>query len=143
VSAVFTIAAAVRELSGGRCSRSSAPTAFLALLAREPFRHATVDVRAGGVNVDTRTFAGPSLGLVMFATLFGLCWLSGSRSLLEPERDCSCSSCARPTDDASPRGLAAAGVCIVYVLAVYGSAWIIDLTGLTPPSKVAAQSAES
>ena len=99
------------------------------------------------VNVDTRTFAGAFLlGLAMFATLFlgvvlavfltlGVVSGDAERGLLQP-------LVVRPVGRTTlllSRFLGAAVVCIVYVLAVYGSALaIIDLTGhWTPASKVA------
>jgi ABC-2 type transport system permease protein len=97
--------------------------------------------------VDTRTFAGAFLlGLAMFATLFlgvvlavfltlGVVSGDAERGLLQP-------LVVRPVGRTTlllSRFLGAAVVCIVYVLAVYGSALaIIDLTGhWTPASKVA------
>ena len=99
------------------------------------------------VNVDTRTFAGAFLlGLAMFATLFlgvvlavflslGVVSGDAERGLLQP-------LVVRPVGRTTlllARFLGAAAVCVVYVLAVYGSALaIIDLTGSwTPPAMVA------
>ena len=96
------------------------------------------------VHVDTRTFAGAFLlGLAMFATLFlgvvlavfltlGVVSGDAERGLLQP-------LVVRPVGRTTlllSRFLGAAAVCIVYVLAVYGSALaIIDATGhWTPPS---------
>ena len=97
-----------------------------------------------GVQVDTRTFAGAFLlGLAMFATLFlgvvlavfltlGVVSGDAERGLLQP-------LVVRPVGRATlllSRFLGAAAVCIVYVLAVYGTALaIIDVSGSwTPPS---------
>ncbi len=96
---------------------------------------------------DTRTFAGAFLlGLAMFATLFlgvvlavfltlGVVSGDAERGLLQP-------LVVRPVGRATlllSRFLGAALVCVVYVLAVYGTAvTIIDLTGhWTPASTVA------
>ena len=97
-----------------------------------------------GVQVDTRTFAGAFLlGLAMFATLFlgvvlavfltlGVVSGDAERGLLQP-------LVVRPVGRATlllSRFLGAAAVCIVYVLAVYGTALaIIDVSGSwAPPS---------
>jgi len=99
------------------------------------------------VNVDTRTFAGAFLlGLAMFATLFlgvvlavfltlGVVSGDAERGLLQP-------LVVRPVGRTTlllSRFLGASAVCVVYVLAVYGSALaIIDRTGhWLPPSSVA------
>jgi Cu-processing system permease protein len=98
------------------------------------------------VNVDTRTFAGAFLlGLAMFATLFlgvvlavfltlGVVSGDTERGLLQP-------LVVRPVGRETlllSRFLGAAGVCVVYVLAVYGIAVaIIDVSGSwSPPSPV-------
>jgi ABC-type transport system involved in multi-copper enzyme maturation permease subunit len=99
------------------------------------------------VHVDTRTFAGAFLlGLAMFATLFlgvvlavfltlGVVSGDAERGLLQP-------LVVRPiarTTLLLSRFLGAAVVCVIYVLAVYGTALaIIDVTGhWTPPSVLA------
>jgi ABC-type transport system involved in multi-copper enzyme maturation permease subunit len=99
------------------------------------------------VHVDTRTFAGAFLlGLAMFATLFlgvvlavfltlGVVSGDAERGLLQP-------LVVRPVGRETlllSRFLGAAVVCVVYVLAVYGTAVAItDATGhWTPPSIVA------
>ena len=99
------------------------------------------------VQVDTRTFAGAFLlGLAMFATLFlgvvlavfltlGVISGDAERGLLQP-------LVVRPVGRSTlllSRFLGAAVVCIVYVLAVYGSAVaIIDIEGSwSPPSVLA------
>jgi ABC-type transport system involved in multi-copper enzyme maturation permease subunit len=100
-----------------------------------------------GIAVDKRTFAGAFLlGLAMFATLFlgvvlavfltlGVVSGDAERGLLQP-------LVVRPVGRETlllSRFLGAAGVCIVYVLAVYGIALaIIDVSGSwTPPSPAA------
>jgi ABC-2 type transport system permease protein len=109
-------------------------------------RLATITPPAG-IEVDKRTFAGAFLlGLAMFATLFlgvvlavfltlGVVSGDAERGLLQP-------LVVRPVGRETlllSRFLGAAGVCIVYVLAVYGIALaIIDVSGKwTPPSPAA------
>ena len=99
------------------------------------------------VNVDTRTFAGAFMfGLALFATLclgvvlavfltIGVVSGDAERGLLQP-------LVVRPVGRSTlllSRFLGAAGVCVAYVLAVYGIALaIIDATGnWTPPSTLA------
>jgi ABC-type transport system involved in multi-copper enzyme maturation permease subunit len=121
--------------------------AFLALFAlavRFLFRHIESISPPGGIHVDKRTFAGAFLlGLAMFATLFlgvvlaifltlGVVSGDAERGLLQP-------LVVRPIGRATlllSRFLGAAGVCMVYVLAVYGICLaIIDGFGSwLPPS---------
>jgi Cu-processing system permease protein len=98
------------------------------------------------VHVDTRTFAGAFLlGLAMFATLFlgvvlavfltlGVVTGDAERGLLQP-------LVVRPIGRSTlllSRFLGAAGVCVVYVLAVYFAALVITgLTGHWYPDQVA------